>query len=224
MSTPEVALVGPTTSRTNKERFDSIAATFDDNPGRVALARGVVDAILNRTPLTGRESAMELGCGTGLVTAVLASYLGHVLAVDGSPQMLEMLGSKIHHLRIPNVDTIEADIASQIPRGPFELVFSSMTLHHIADVEQLFKQVYQCVIPGGRVAFADLAREDGTFHADNVSGVEHHGFDEATILNWIKAAGFVDAEVHQAYLVKKQGADGATREYPVFLMTAQRPA
>jgi trans-aconitate methyltransferase len=138
-------------SRVNVERFNSIAATFDDNPTRIDLARAVAGAILDAVPLSGRERAMELGCGTGLVTALLAPNLRDLLAVDGSAGMLDVLYRKLKRLGIRNVEPMEIDLANQVPPGPFELVFSSMTLHHIADVEGLFIRVFDRLAPSGRV-------------------------------------------------------------------------
>ena len=113
--------------------------------------------------------------------------------------------------------------AQDIPTGPFDLIYSSMTLHHIDDVATLFRRVYERLAPTGRVAFADLALEDGTFHADGVPGVMHHGFEAATLLDWLTVAGFVDVQARTAHVVKKTRADGSMREYPVLLITAQRP-
>jgi ubiquinone/menaquinone biosynthesis C-methylase UbiE len=215
---------GQGVSGANAERFNSIAATFDDNPKRVDLARAVASAILDAVPLTGRERAMELGCGTGLVTALLASNLGCVLAVDGSGRMLDVRRRKLHELELQNVEPLEGDLANQLPTGPFDLIFSSMTLHHIEDVKELFVRIFSRLGQGGRVAFADLALEDGTFHPEDVPGVMHHGFEATELLRWLETAGFVDLQVRTAHVIKKTRADGSTREYPVLLVTAQRPA
>ncbi len=211
-----------TPGRASVERFDSIAGAWDDNPTRAAIARAVAGAIVEAVPLGGTERAMELGCGTGMVTALLAADLGQVLAVDSSGGMLDVLRRKLRELGIPNVEPLEADLAQRMPAGPFDLVFSSMTLHHIEDVAGLFARVHDRLAPGGRVAFADLAREDGTFHADDVPGVMHHGFDPAELLRWLRAARFVDAQVRIAHVVRKSRADGSARDYPVLLVTARR--
>jgi SAM-dependent methyltransferase len=209
-------------SHANTERFNAIASTFDDNPTRVDLARGVASAILDAVPITGTTRAMELGCGTGLVTALLAPRLRHVLAVDGSAKMLDVLRRKASDLGIPNIEPLEMDLAQDMPTGPFDLIYSSMTLHHIDDVATLFRRVFKRLAPTGRVAFADLALEDGTFHADGVPGVMHHGFEAAKLLDWLNAAGFVNVQARTAHVVKKTRADGSMREYPVLLVTAQR--
>ncbi len=81
-----------------------------------------------------------------------------------------------------------------------------MTLHHIEDVEGLFVRIYDQLAPGGRVAFADLAPEDGTFHAEDVPGVMHHGFEAAELLRWLEAAGFVDLQVRTATSLRRPGS------------------
>lgn len=207
--------------RTGIEHFDSVAAAWDDNPTRVAIARAVATAILDSLPLAGTERAMELGCGTGLLTGLLAGSVGSVLAVDSSRGMLDVLRRKLRELDIRNVEPLEADLSAALPAGPFGLVFSSMTLHHIADVPGLFARLRERLAPKGRVALADLAREDGTFHTPDIPGVMHHGFDPEDLLRWLRAGGFEDPQVRPVHVVRKAGADGSAREYPVLLATAR---
>lgn len=211
------------TSRANVTHFDTVAATWEDNPLRTALAQAVANAILETVPLAGTERAMEFGCGTGLVTGLLAPSTGHVLAIDSSPGMLDVLRRKLQQLGIGNVEPREADLAQQMPAGPFDFVFSSMTLHHIEDVAGLVARVYDALAPGGRIAFADLVTEDGSFHAASVPGVMHRGFEAAELERWLEDAGFADVRTRIAHRIGKTQTDGSTREYPVLLVTARRP-
>jgi len=213
-----------TAGRAHVAHFDAAAATWEDDPSRTALARAVASAILESVPLAGTERAMEFGCGTGLVTGLLAPSVGHVLATDNSAGMLDVLRRKLRELGIGNVEPLEADLAQRMPTGPFDFVFSSMTLHHIEDVAGLIARVHDGLAPGGRIAFADLAKEDGSFHAADVPGVMHHGFEVAELTSWLEAAGFTDVRVRIAHRIRKTRADGSTREYPVLLVTAQRAA
>ena len=212
------------TTRAHVAHFDAAAATWEDDPGRTALARAVASAILEAVPLSGTERAMEFGCGTGLVTGMLAPALGYVLATDNSAGMLDVLRRKLRELGIGNVEPLEADLAQRMPAGPFDFVFSSMTLHHIEDVAGLIARVHDVLAPGGRIAFADLAKEDGSFHAPDVPGVMHHGFEAADLTRWLEAAGFADVRVRVAHRIRRTRADGSTREYPVLLVTARRAA
>lgn len=210
-------------SRANVERFDSIASTWDESASRVALARAISSAILARVAPTGLERALEFGCGTGLVTALLAPSVGHVLAVDSSGGMLNVLRGKLRAHRILNVETMQADLAHGMPQGPFDLVCSNMTPHHIEDVERLLSRIHGGLAPGGRIALADLAREDGSFHGLDAPGIMHYGFEPVELLRWAQAAGFADINVATVHQIRKSLPDGTEREYPVLLLTARRP-
>lgn len=209
-------------ARAGIERFNTVASAWDDSPMRVGIATEVASAIVDAISPTGTERAMELGCGTGLLTGLLAPSVASVLAVDGSSGMLDVLRRKLRELDIRNVEPLEADLAREMPAGPFDLVFSSMVLHHIPDVPALFARLHDRLAPGGRVALADLAREDGSFHSADVPDVMHHGFEPAELTRWLKAAGFTDIAVRTAHVVRKPQSDGSKREYPVLLYTARR--
>jgi ubiquinone/menaquinone biosynthesis C-methylase UbiE len=211
-------------ARAGIERFNTVASAWDDSPMRAGIATAVAGAIIDAISPTGTERAMELGCGTGLLTGLLASNVASVVAVDGSSGMLDVLRRKLRETRIGNVEPLEANIALEMPAGPFDLVFSSMVLHHIADVPALFARLHDRLAPKGRVALADLAREDGSFHSADVPDVMHHGFDPEELTRWLKAAGFTDIAVRTAHVVRKPQSDGSTREYPVLLYSARRGA
>ena len=204
-----------------QQRFDQAAATWDANPGRVALARGVVEAIRRAVPLHPAMQAMDFGAGTGLVTLGLLPYVGTITAVDASREMLKILETKVQTLRSHQVRTFWRELAdSSWPETRFDLIASSMVLHHIADVPQLFPQLRARLAPGGWIALADLDAEDGSFHADP-TGVYHHGFDRAEVCGWLSDAGFAEAAAREAYRVVRSSDNGPAREYPVFLATAR---
>ena len=70
-----------------------------------------------------------------------------------------------------------------------------------------------------RALAADLDTEDGTFHPANTEGVFHQGFDRADLGKLLVDAGFVDVAFDTAVVVHKE-----QRAYPVFLVTARKPA
>lgn len=203
-------------------RFDEVAKTWD-SPRHVALARAVAGAILDAIPLTGQERALELGCGTGLVTGFLAGSLGSVLAVDSSAGMLEALQQKLHRVHLKQVRTRRVDLDREIPVGPFDLIYSSMTLHHIDDVAGLLGRLFPSVAPGGWLALADLAPEDGSFHGSDVPGVMHHGFQAKDLIAWLTQAGYAQAAVSTVFQIQKATAEHAERPYDVQLAVARRP-
>jgi len=141
--------------------------------------------------------------------------------VDASREMLRVLDGRLESLGIANVRTLLCDIAqSPLPAADFDLVVSSMVLHHIPDVPQALRLLRPCLRPGGWIALADLDPEDGTFHADS-TGVYHHGLDRGDVCRWLQIAGFVDTTAREAHRLVRPAADGQIHEYPVFLVTGR---
>ncbi|MHB8309742.1 MAG: class I SAM-dependent DNA methyltransferase [Metallibacterium sp.] len=206
----------------NRQRFDTIAADWDDSPMRRAMAGGVAAAIAAAVPLQAQWQALEYGCGTGLVGAQLAPRLRHLLACDLSPGMLAVLDEKARAAGLDNLHTRVLDLTREAPPAQrFDLIFSSMTLHHIPDVPALLKVFHGMLVPGGWVALADLDAEDGSFHNPDVPGVAHHGFERAELTRWLQATGFRDISARTAHTAEKTRA-GKTAQYPIFLITARR--
>jgi 2-polyprenyl-3-methyl-5-hydroxy-6-metoxy-1,4-benzoquinol methylase len=206
----------------NRQRFDIIAADWDDSPRRRELATGVAAAIQAAVPLQPDWQAMEYGSGTGLVGAALAPGLGSLLACDVSPGMLSVLEKKASAAGLDQLHTRVLDLTSEPPPAePFDLIFSSMTMHHIEDVAALVRTFRGMLKPGGWLALADLDAEDGSFHGADVPGVMHQGFDRDALQAELRSAGFVDTSARTAHTMSKTAADGQVRDYPVFLITAR---
>lgn len=204
-----------------RTRFDRAAAEWDNNPTRVALARAVVDTIRATVPLRAEMQALDFGAGTGLVTLGLFASVSSITAVDASGEMLRVLDEKLHSLRIGNVHTLQCDISrAPLPVNQFDLVVSSMVLHHLPDVAPVLQRLRPCLRPGGWIALADLDTEDGSFHPDR-SGVFHNGLDRKEVCRWLEQTGFEGVTARNAHTIARPAADGTTRQYGVFLVTGR---
>lgn len=203
---------------TQTQRFDQEAATWDDNPRRVSLAKGVAEAIARRVRLTPALAALDFGCGTGLLTLNLRPLVGSITGADTSMGMLDVLRRKLADQGLAGVDSFhlrpEDDYAIQ---GTYDLIVSSMTLHHVPELVPLFRRFHAHLRDGGQVALADLDTEDGTFHEHQVDDVFHLGFEREQVIAWLREAGFVDIETGLAYEIRRNG-----RDYPVFLATGRK--
>jgi ubiquinone/menaquinone biosynthesis C-methylase UbiE len=198
------------------EHFDQAAATWDLEDRRVALAHAVAQAIVAQVPLDKDRSVLDFGCGTGLVTLDLAPRVGSITGADTSPGMLNTLAGKAEALGIP-LQLLALDPSGNGDLGgPYDLIVSSMTLHHVADVPALFREFARHLLSAGQVALADLDEEDGSFHESTVS-IHHRGFPRQQIRAWLADAGFQEIRLEIAAVTRKQGKD-----YPVFLATARK--
>jgi len=198
------------------EHFDQAAATWDLTERRVALAHAVAEAITARVPISKEMAVLDFGCGTGLVTLELAPKVGSITGADTSPGMLKTLAEKAEAQDTPIRILSLGDTEAEKLGGPYDLIVSSMTLHHVADVAALFHQFTQHLRPGGQVALADLDEEDGSFHDASVT-IHHRGFSRDQIQIWLKGAGFQEIRVETATITQKEG-----KNYPLFLASARR--
>ena len=206
---------------TQKRDFDKKAETYDQ-PHAVKRAQAVAKAIRRQVPLDLQMDVMDLGAGTGLVALALWPFVHSIRAVDSSEGMLSVLRQKVKMQGISNVKTLCCDFESEpLPDAKWDLIYSVMTFHHIADVEVLLRTLRGMLKPGGILAVADLDTEDGDFHADN-TGIRHFGFDRRHIKRLFRESGFGEAKVSTAHRVSKQVAGGETKRFSMFLITGSR--
>lgn len=206
--------------------FDAEARTWDENPGRVRLAGQVADAVVAAAAPGPDMDVLDYGCGTGLVALRLAPLVRRVLGADNSPGMLAAFRAKIQASGQGNAAVHL--LPSQGPdglAGPFHLIVSSMTLHHVRDVPGLLARFHELAAPGGLVCLADLNPEGGLFH-DQPDGVFHHGFAREALAGMLERAGFSGVSFSSVGEVRKPGADGSVRGFSVFLALGRksRPA
>jgi trans-aconitate 2-methyltransferase len=105
--------------------------------------------VLDRLELTGDETVLDAGCGSGRVTEKLLERLprGRVIAVDASESMIQKAREKLGD----RVDYLVADLARlQLP-DPVDIVFSTATFHWISDHDRLFARLHDALLPGGRL-------------------------------------------------------------------------
>jgi trans-aconitate 2-methyltransferase len=105
--------------------------------------------VLDRLELRGDERVLDAGCGTGRVTAALIDRLprGEVVAVDGSPAMVEEASARLG----PTADVRVADLLELELDPPADAILSTATFHWIADHDRLFARLLEALNPGGRL-------------------------------------------------------------------------
>jgi putative AdoMet-dependent methyltransferase len=196
--------------------FVDKAADWDQRPVPMQISEGVGAALSSRVPLSADLTVMDFGAGTGLLSGKLAPQVQKIIAVDVSPAMLEQLSKKPE--LAGKVETVCQNLLEKPLGRSVDLVVSAMAMHHVDDTRGLLRALFSHLLPGGRVALADLDAEDGTFHPPGTEGVFHAGFDRDALGALLREAGFVDVQFGTACEVSKED-----RRYPIFLVTATRP-
>lgn len=203
-------------------RFDEAAAQWDNNPGRVDLARAVGEAISRAIPVQPTWRVLDYGAGTGLLTLNLQPRVSSMVALDSSTGMLEKLAQKLAAAGIGTVETRHWNLeAEPYPEFGFDMVVSSMTLHHLRDVPLVLSRLAKVLKPGGWLAVADLDTEDGSFHGQ-IDDVFHRGFERGQVAEWLASAGLKWVSACDAHSMKKPDSTGQARSYGIFLAVGQK--
>jgi trans-aconitate 2-methyltransferase len=185
----------------NAERYHAISSP------QQAWGRRVLD----RLELQGFERVLDLGCGTGRVTAEIAARVsdGRVVGVDRSAAMIRTAVAWLRE-HASGASVVQADGASLPFARAFDAVFSGATFHWIPDHATLFRSIIQALKPGGRLAAqcggeGNLAvlkgRADRLMHEPRFASyfedwVEPTYYaDVASTKRRLEAAGFVDIDV-----------------------------
>ena len=203
--------------------FDQSASTWDNEPRRIALMKAVGEAILREIQPTKDMDMLDYGCGTGLVSLFLLPSVRSVTGADNSPGMLEVLRGKITEGGIERMKVIRLDLElDSVPEDRYDLVVTSMTMHHVADIPRVLRGFYDLLLPGGNLCIADLDSEPGLFHPPEAAeSVHHHGFDRQWLKDQITAAGFTVSSDITADTIHKPVEGCGERAFPVFLIVAK---
>ena len=167
--------------------------------------------VLDRLPLTGTERVLDIGCGTGRLTAEIARRVpaGRVVGVDRSAAMLQTASDWLRRSEAKTT-LVRADAAALPFRRAFDAAFSGATFHWIHDHAALFRSIVTALRPGGRLVAqcgggpnlallygrAGRLMREPRFARYFEEWSEPTNFaDVETTRRRLEAAGFVDIEV-----------------------------
>lgn len=114
-----------------------------------------VEGALERWLAAARpQRALELACGTGLFTRIVAPRVGHLLALDASPEVQAINRARVGAV---NVDYALADLFAWEPAARYDLVFMSFWLSHVPDdrFDGFWTRVRDALADGGSAYVID---------------------------------------------------------------------
>ena len=209
---------------TVKALFDAGALQYDRNRRQVIFCfDSFYGTLLDLIPFAPRErfSFLDLGAGTGLVSALMLDRFPKAEAhlLDVSEKMLEKARDRFAGR--PDVQFHVGDYDTQALPGRHQLVVSAMSIHHLSDggKQRLTAKIFDALVPGGSFIHAELVKgTTATTEAcyqrhwqDHLSATDI-GKDElaritermacdrpATLddqLSWMRAAGFTHVDCY----------------------------
>jgi trans-aconitate 2-methyltransferase len=109
--------------------------------------------VLERLPLDGDETVLDIGCGTGRLTDKLLERLprGRVIAIDLSANMIQTARDYLRPRHQSRVQLAIADAAALPLDESCDAIFSTATFHWVLDHPQLFRSLARAMKPGARL-------------------------------------------------------------------------
>jgi malonyl-CoA O-methyltransferase len=136
-----------------REAYTDWSATYDADRN---LTRDL-DQIVTRASLADLrcKSILEIGCGTGKNTPLLAQIGENVCALDFSKGMIDQAKKK---LRLDHVNFVVADITQPWPceDQSADLIVCNLVLEHIRDLSFIFSEASRVLVDAGRFFICEL--------------------------------------------------------------------
>ena len=110
---------------------------------KIAIKDEYHEKLIPKLILKSEDTVLDLGCGEGAVTSLIAEKVSNVTALDSSQMMLELLHQRCEHDNINNIDIVEMDIedANVETVGKHDIVIASRALMGIYDIKNVLKNI-----------------------------------------------------------------------------------
>ena len=157
----------------------------------------------------------DLGCGTGQMTAALAPFVRHVIAVDASSAMLQAAKKRLQDF--DNVELRRGDLeALPIDDARLDAATLALVLHHLPEPERALADVRRVLKPRGRVLIVDMLPHDRESYRQQM-GHAWLGFSEEHVRRILTESGFEDIRTVPL------SPDARSKGPGLFVGTARKP-
>jgi ArsR family transcriptional regulator len=135
----------------------------------------------------------DLGCGTGQVSAALAPFVARVVAVDGSPAMLQAARKRLQGLH--NIDLRRGELeALPVDDARLDAATLMLVLHHVPVPPRALGEVARVLKPGGRILIVDMLPHDRDSYRQQMGHV-WLGFSDEHVRELLTESGFEDVRI-----------------------------
>lgn len=201
--------------------FDIKAAGWDDNPMHWDRSEAIANEIKKLIPLNNKMTALEYGAGTGISSFLLKDSLKEITLMDNSTEMVKIMNRKIESAKVKNMKALNFDLEhSDYKEGKFDLVFTQMVLHHVADTNLIIGKFSKLLNPVGYLAIADLYEEDGSFHGEGFTG--HKGFNLENLSSIFRKNRFRNISHKTCFVIDRKISETESKKFEVFLLIGNK--
>ena len=210
-----------------KALFDDAALQYDRNREKVIPCfRDFYGTLVRLIPFdpAQRFNFLDLGAGTGLVSALIFNAFPHAegTLLDISEKMLEQARKRFK--KHPEVRFLVADYDAADLNGPYNLIVSAMSIHHLSDTgkQLLTQRIFEALESGGVFIHAELVKGpsqagEDIYQQQWQAHLKQTGLGEKTLnqirhrmshdrpatleaqLAWMKSTGFDEVDCYYKY-------------------------
>lgn len=153
------------------------------------------------------ERVLDLGSGGGidvLLSAKRVGPAGFVYGLDMTDEMLALARENQQKAGVANVAFLKGQIeAIPLPENAVDVIISNCVINLSTDKDQVFREAFRTLRPGGRLAVADVVFQGDTTRVPSAirraveswSGCVAGALEEQNYIRRLKAAGFVDVSI-----------------------------
>ncbi|WP_028926292.1 class I SAM-dependent methyltransferase [Pseudonocardia acaciae] len=147
-----------------REQFRLQASTFTDD----GFAASGLEWIVERLAPRAGEQVLDVAAGAAHLGRALAPHVGHVCALDLTPEMLAQGDRLARESGLRNIAFMTGD-AMALPwlDGQFDLVVCRLTLHQVEDPAAVVREMVRVTRPGGRIGITDMLLERPEVEREN---------------------------------------------------------
>jgi ubiquinone/menaquinone biosynthesis C-methylase UbiE len=141
------------------EWFKDWANEYDNTLGKVDRHHQLLDRVVELSNVENGQRVLDVGCGTGLLSLKFLKKVDcYITGLDSSPEMLSIFGDKIKKLGLSDRIVLKLEDAAALDFKPdsFDVVASTVALHHLKDKYPTIKKIHEILKPEGRFVLGDI--------------------------------------------------------------------